>query len=205
MIWSCGLDVRLAVFARQKWWKVLVWSINHCILCWRYCWARCWMLQDMDHMDASCIFYDKVGRVDQLEQSKICILAVTSFGIVMLTIHYDLMVSMWFMYDCGDVLRQTSPDVLSIKECPLYMYRTFDFSCCSAQCIPVNKHRRMNQLTAKCRRVGIPFDLQQYAAGFNWDRTCKLADTHTILTCRYVYIPQDFRLPFVISVLTVPQ
>jgi len=45
------------------------------------------MLQDMDHMEASCIFYLKVGRFHQLERSKISILTVTSLGIVMLTIH----------------------------------------------------------------------------------------------------------------------
>jgi len=51
------------------------------------------MLQDMDHMEASCIFYVKIGRFDQLEQSKIRVLTVASLGIVMLTIHWDLMMS----------------------------------------------------------------------------------------------------------------
>jgi len=47
------------------------------------------MLQDMDHMVAGCIFYVNVGTIDQLEQSKICILTITTLGIVMLTIqHY---------------------------------------------------------------------------------------------------------------------
>jgi len=55
------------------------------------------MLQDMDHMEASWVFYVKVGRFDQFEQSKICILAVTSLGIVMLTVHYGLMVSVSVM------------------------------------------------------------------------------------------------------------
>jgi len=41
----------------------------------------------MDHIEASCIFYVKVGKVHQLEQSKISVLTVTSLGIVMLTIH----------------------------------------------------------------------------------------------------------------------
>jgi len=50
------------------------------------------MLQDMDHMEASCISYAKVGRFDQFEQSKISVLTITSLGIVMLTINYDLMV-----------------------------------------------------------------------------------------------------------------
>jgi len=50
------------------------------------------MLQDMDHMEASCVFYVKVDRFNQFEQSKIRVLTVTSLGIVMLTVHYDLMV-----------------------------------------------------------------------------------------------------------------
>ena len=48
------------------------------------------MLQEMDHMEASCIFYVKVGRFDQFEQSKISVLTVTSLGIVMITVHYNL-------------------------------------------------------------------------------------------------------------------
>jgi len=35
------------------------------------------MLQDMDHMEAICIFYIKVGGFDQFEQSKISVLTVT--------------------------------------------------------------------------------------------------------------------------------
>ena len=47
----------------------------------------------MDHMEASCVFYVKVGRFDQFEQSKISVLTVTSLAIVMLIVHYDLIVS----------------------------------------------------------------------------------------------------------------
>jgi len=82
------------------------------------------MLQDMDHMEASCFFYIKVGMFDQLEQSKICVLTVTSLRIVMLTLSHNLMVSICFMYDPGDVFRQSSPDNLSVKECPLYICPT---------------------------------------------------------------------------------
>jgi hypothetical protein len=38
--------------------------------------------------------YVKVGRFDKFEQSKISVLTDTSLGIVMLTVHYDLIVSM---------------------------------------------------------------------------------------------------------------
>jgi len=55
------------------------------------------MLQDMDHLEASCVFYVKVGAFDQLEQSKICILTVASLGTLMLTMHHDLMVSVCVM------------------------------------------------------------------------------------------------------------
>ena len=35
------------------------------------------MLQDIDYKEASCVFYDKGGRFDQFEQSKISVLTVT--------------------------------------------------------------------------------------------------------------------------------
>jgi len=55
------------------------------------------MLQDMDDMEASYVFYLKVGMFDQLEQYKICILTVTKMGIVMLTVQHDLNVIVSFM------------------------------------------------------------------------------------------------------------
>jgi len=51
------------------------------------------MLQEIDHIEASCVLYVKVGRFDQFEQSKISVLTVISLGIVILTVDYDLMVS----------------------------------------------------------------------------------------------------------------
>jgi len=80
------------------------------------------MLQGMDHMEASCVFYVKVGTLDQLERRKFCVLTVTKLGIVMLTVQIDSIFSVSFMYDPGDILRQTSPDVLSVEEYPVYMY-----------------------------------------------------------------------------------
>jgi len=79
------------------------------------------MLQGMDHMEASCVFYVKVGTLDQLEQSKFCVLSITKLGIVMLTVQIDSIFSVSFMYDPGDLLRQTSPDVLFVEEYPVYM------------------------------------------------------------------------------------
>jgi len=39
----------------------------------------------MDHMEASCVFYVKVGRFFALEHSKISVVTVTALGKVMLT------------------------------------------------------------------------------------------------------------------------
>jgi len=91
MMSSCGMLRRYAIFARRKLRKVLFRRIDHRILCWPCCWPRCWMLQEMDHMEASWISYVKVGGFDQFEQTEIIVLTVTSLGIVMLTVDYDLM------------------------------------------------------------------------------------------------------------------
>ena len=55
------------------------------------------MWQDMDHMEASCAFYVNVGMFDLLEQNTICILTVTTLGIVMLTIQYHFIFRVCFM------------------------------------------------------------------------------------------------------------
>jgi hypothetical protein len=55
------------------------------------------MMQVMDNMEASCVFYVKVGTFTHLEQSKISLLTVNKSGIEMLTIRYDMFVSVIFM------------------------------------------------------------------------------------------------------------
>jgi len=45
------------------------------------------MLEDMDHMEASGFFDIKVGRFQQLEQSKISVLTGILLGMVMPTVH----------------------------------------------------------------------------------------------------------------------
>jgi len=55
------------------------------------------MLQVMDTMEASCIFYVKVGMFTHLEQRKIFLLTVKKSGIVTLTLQHDLIVSIVFM------------------------------------------------------------------------------------------------------------
>jgi len=77
------------------------------------------MLQVMDNMEASCVFYVKVGTFTHLEQSKISLLTVNESGIVMLTVQHDMIVSVIFMQSLGDYLRQTSADVLSLGQDPI--------------------------------------------------------------------------------------
>jgi len=136
-------------------------NIDHRILCWPCCWARCWILQDMDHMEASFIFNVKVGWFDQLLQSKICVLTFTSLGIVILTAHHDLMVSMWFIQDLGNLLRQTLPYVLFVEECLFYINQTWDSSCHSPWCIPVNKSSTLDRLTINHGTIPIPCSYMQ--------------------------------------------
>jgi len=171
MTLMCGLLSWFGVFARREWWKVPVRSIDNCIVCWPCCWVRCWMLQDMDHMEASWVVYVRVPMFDQPEQSKICVLTVISFGIVMLTVRHDLMVRVSFIWDPGDVLRQTSPDVLSVEGFPLYIYQTWDFTCRSLQCSTANRQTTSDRLTANRGTIGIPCNLKPSAVRYILSRT----------------------------------
>jgi len=49
------------------------------------------------------------------------------------------------------------------------------------------------------------YPVQLYTAGFSLNWRCKLAVTHSILTCSWLYNLQDFPLLFVIIFLTIPQ
>jgi len=77
------------------------------------------MLQVMDNMEASCVFYVKVGTFIHPEKSKISLLTVNNSGIVTLTVQYDMIVSDIFMQYPGDYLRQTSTDLLSLEQHPI--------------------------------------------------------------------------------------
>jgi len=77
------------------------------------------MLQVVDNMEASCVFYVKVGTFTHLEQSKISLLTVNRSGIVTLTVQHDMIISVIFMQYPGDYLRQTSADILSLEERPI--------------------------------------------------------------------------------------
>jgi len=201
---SCGPLCWFAVFASQKWRKVLVRHIDHCSMHWLHCWATCWMLQDMDSMEASCIFYFKVGTFTQLEHSKICILSVNETGIVRLTVQHDWIVSLSFRHYPRDLLRQTSADILSLEECHIYIWQSSYFGYCTAQSIHGKKYTTLDRLIANCKMVGNPRNLHSYAARLMLSITYMLAATYSILTWSSLYIPQDFPLLFFIIFLSYP-
>ena len=95
------------------------------------------------------------------------------------------------------MLRQTSPDNLSVEECPFYIYQTQDISCRSLQCIPTNTQTNIIGPTY-CKSRDRWNHLQ---LGCILHRTCKLTVIHSFVTCSLLYIPQDFPL-FVIIFLT---
>jgi len=55
------------------------------------------MLQDMDIMEASFVFYVKGGMFTHLEQSKNTLLTVNKTGMVRLTVYHDFIASISFM------------------------------------------------------------------------------------------------------------
>jgi len=79
------------------------------------------MLQDMDSMEASCVFYIKVGMINHLQQSQIWLVADNTMEMVWRTIQHDLIVRISFIYYPGDCLRQSSADILSLEECPMFI------------------------------------------------------------------------------------
>jgi len=163
------------------------------------------MLQDMDHMEASCVCYVKVGMLNRLELSTICVLTVSTLGITILTIQHYMMCSVCFMWDPRDFLRQISPDVLSIEECGVYISQTCEFGGGSHLVIPVNLHTTSDWLGTNHRMVRILCNLKLYAAGFVLSRMCKSAVTHFSLTLSYLYIAQDFPLLVIIIFLRTSQ
>jgi len=75
----------------------------------------------MDNMEASCIFYVKVGMLTYLEQSKMTLLTLNTMEIVRLAVQHELIVSASFMQYPRDDLGQTSTVVLSLEVCPIYI------------------------------------------------------------------------------------
>jgi hypothetical protein len=76
------------------------------------------MLQVMDNMDASCVFYVKVGMFTHLEHGKIYLLAVNQTEIVKLIAQHILIVSVGSMLYPLDYLRPTSADSHALERYP---------------------------------------------------------------------------------------
>jgi len=55
------------------------------------------MMQVMDNMEVSCVFYVKVSTFTHLDQSKIARLTVNISGIVTLTVQHEMIISISFM------------------------------------------------------------------------------------------------------------
>jgi len=140
------------------------------------------MLQDMDNMEASCIFHVMVGIFTHLERNKPSLLSVNTMGIVRLTLKHDLIDSVSFMYYSGDNLKQTSAHILSLEQCPIYSYQICDFGCHTLQFIPVNNQTTLDRLIAHFRVVGNLCNLPLYAAGLIWSITNMFAANYSILT-----------------------
>jgi len=166
----------------RKWWNVLFRPIDHCSFPWLYCWAGCWMLQDMDNMEASFVFYVEVGMFTHLEHIKNALLTFNKMEIVRLTVHHDLIASFSCMQYPEDSLRQTSADIFSPIQWPLYFQQSCNFSCRAPRFIPVPNHRTSHLHIAHCGAVGNPCNLQLYAAGFVWSIWNFLAATDSIRT-----------------------
>ena len=81
------------------------------------------MLQDMDHMEASCGSYVKVSMFDQLEQHKIWVSTNTLSGIVILTLHCEVMLIFGSGSNGVDIMRRTLPHILSAPECLAFFYQ----------------------------------------------------------------------------------
>jgi len=77
------------------------------------------MLQVMHNLEASCVFYVKVGTFAHLEQNKISLLTVNKSGTVTLTVQHDMIVSVIFMQYPLDYLSQTSAGVLPLEQHPI--------------------------------------------------------------------------------------
>lgn len=140
------------------------------------------MLEDTDHMEANCVLYVKVGRLHQLEYSTICDLTITKLGIAMLTVPHYTMFSLCFRYVSGDFLRQTSPDIMSIEQCPVSVLQTSDFGYYSPLFIPISTLTTSDRFAPHYGMFGNACNLQLYAVGLIVNRMCNLAAFHSILT-----------------------
>ena len=140
------------------------------------------MVQDMDNMEASCIVYVKVSTFTHQEQSKTSLLTVNKMEIVRLTVQHDLIVNVSFINYPRDFLRQTSADVLTLKQWPICSRQSCDFSCYTPQFIPANKQPTTDRHIAHLGAVGNPCNLQLFAAVIILSIMHMLAANYSILT-----------------------
>jgi len=180
---SCGrLHCWFAVSARWKRRKLPFRNIHHCSLRWLGWWARCWMLQDMDNMEAGCVFYIKVSTFTHLEQCKTSLVTVNKSGIVRLTVQHDLIPSISWCIIPGirwDKHQQTSfPSniVLFIADNHL------NFGCGTPQFIPVNTKTTTDRHITHRGAGGNPCHLQLSTAEFILSITNTLAADYSIPT-----------------------
>jgi hypothetical protein len=140
------------------------------------------MLQVMDNMEVSCVFYVKVSTFTHLEQSKTALLTVNKSGIMTLTIQHEMIVSVSFIEYPGDYLRKTSADVLSLELYHIKIHQISDFGGRTTQLIPVIKQATLDRLITNCVAVGKPCNLHPYSVGFILIITIMLAAIYSIVT-----------------------
>jgi hypothetical protein len=75
----------------------------------------------MDSMEASCVFYVKVGKLNHFKRNQIWLVTVNNAVIVRLTVQNAMIVSVSVMYYPRECLRQTSADVIFLEEGPIYI------------------------------------------------------------------------------------
>jgi len=101
-----------------------------------------------------------------------------------------------------DYLTPTSSDILPLEECPINMWKWWDFGCITAQSIAEDKPTTSDRLIANRETVGNLCTLQSYPAGFMLGIMYKLAATYSNPSWSLLYIRQDFPLLFVIIFLS---
>jgi len=86
------------------------------------------MLQEMNHIEASCIVYVNDGTLNRLEHSKFCILMVSTSRLAMVTVHHHITCRACVLLDPRQFLRHALADVLSIKEGTVFICQRRTFS-----------------------------------------------------------------------------
>jgi hypothetical protein len=158
----------------------------------------------MENMVASCIFYVKVGTLTHLEQSITYLLTVNQTGIVRLMVQHDFIVSISFVHYPRDNLRQTSADILSLEQCPIYSWQSCDLGWHTPWVIPVNKHTTSDWLIAHLRAGDNPCNFSLNAEWFIFSIRNMLAAGYFIQTWSWLYNPQDLPLLFGIIFVVYP-